>query len=307
MGHVRNLPISLPGLLSAYQGVDQRVGQTGDNLSAVRAVGVFLQDAGSTDTDIEIRSASGALLTQFSMSPGQKDSVLRPVFVQVPALEGIDFLITSAGIDAAYVSGYVELEDLLTGSQTTLLTTLALVGMYLTLAPGALDPGSETATKLAITISEVSERMETYMRRRIGRRMVSDSYDAMGNSDLLQLRTYPADGQDLDVTLNGDDITADCLVLEGPGHLLYQPGGVPQCWPAGRRHIAVASQAGYESVPEDIQNAATTQVAWQYKRSLDRLGERDTVLGEGTATYMVDAWAPEVLEVMDRRRAPLVS
>ena len=111
------------------------------------------------------------------------------------------------------------------------------------------------------------------------------------------------DDSTLSVTLNGTALTAaDFEADEDAGLLFYTPDGSdPVPWPNGRRHIEIGYSAGFAAIPADLQQAATVQAAWDFKRT-ERLGDRSAVIGDNTATYMVDAWAPEVKTVLDYYR-----
>lgn len=192
------------------------------------------------------------------------------------------------------------------------LTTRALVQSYIANSASALEAIIDTI------VAAVDARMLAYLgRTRIDSGTVTNEYhDGDGRSDQLLLREWPATAV---ASVHWWDGTTATLVpatdyaLESPaqdsaGVLLYTPdGGAPAPWPSGRRNIRVTSYtAGYTTVPKDLEYAATIQVAWDLKRSGHaggRLGERTQVVGDGNATYMVDSWAPEVLEVLDRYRA----
>jgi hypothetical protein len=169
---------------------------------------------------------------------------------------------------------------------------------------------------LTTLIAAVSARILTRLRRpALGLTAVkAETHDHGGVTDRLQLREYPvATTAPIDVRIDGVALARADFTLEDPAaaFLMYQPGGVhPQDWPRGRQHIAVDYTFGYADIPEDIREAATTQVVWQFNRTGhrgSRLGSRSTESGEGaTATYMVDPWAPEVTDALEPYRRRLI-
>jgi hypothetical protein len=190
-----------------------------------------------------------------------------------------------------------------------MLTSLPRVKAY-----ASIDDDSSDGI-LATLIAAVSARILTRLRRpALSLTAVKgEKHDHGGVTDRLQLREYPiASTRPIDVRIDGVAIARPDFALEDPiaGFLIYQPGGDPTEWPAGRQHIEIDYTFGYVDVPEDIREAATTQVVWQFKRTGHqggRLGSRNAESGEGaTATYMVDPWAPEVLSALEPFRRRLI-
>lgn len=169
---------------------------------------------------------------------------------------------------------------------------------------------------LATLISAVDQRIFTRLRRAslATTAITAEKHDHSGKSDRLQLREYPvASTPAVVVRIDGLALAAADFSIEdpAPGWLIHHPDGAdPTDWPPGRQHIEVDYTHGFATIPEDLAEAATTQVVWQFNRTGHRgarLGSRSTESGEGaTATWMVDAWAPEVLDQINRYRRPLV-
>ncbi len=191
-----------------------------------------------------------------------------------------------------------------------MLTSLPRVKSYAAISDDASD------AVLAILIAAVSARILTRLRRQaLGLTAVkAEKHDHGGVTDRLQLREYPVEtSRPIDVRIDGVALPRADFALEDPaaGFLIYHPGGLhPREWPEGRQHIAADYTYGYADVPEDIREAATTQVVWQFNRTGHRggrLGSRSAESGEGaTATYMVDPWAPEVLSALEPYRRRLI-
>ena len=190
------------------------------------------------------------------------------------------------------------------------LTTRALVQSYINNSDSGLN------TILDTLIAAVEARILAHLGRlRIETGTVTNEYhDGDGRSECLLLREWPAtaittvswwDGTTA-TALDATDYALDSSAQDSAGILIYTPGGyAPSPWRVGRRNIRITYTAGYTTVPDDLELAATIQVAWDLKRTGHagaRLGERTQVLVDGNATYMVDPWAPECLEVLDRYR-----
>ncbi len=181
-----------------------------------------------------------------------------------------------------------------------MLTSLERVKDYASLAHNDDD------SILSTLVDAVSKRIQSYLGRPIVQTAVTaEKHDHQGKSDRLQVREFPiVSSKGVAVRIDGVAVAAADFEIEDAeaGWLIRTPGGTPGSWPAGRQHIQVDYTHGFKPVPEDIIEAATTQVIWQFNRTAhrgSRLGERSTVSGEGaTSTYMVDAWAPEVLAAL---------
>jgi hypothetical protein len=179
-----------------------------------------------------------------------------------------------------------------------MLTSLPRVKEYAAISTEDSDRILETL------IGAVTRRIKTHLRRPIELvKTLSETHDHGGISDRLQLRQWPISSAGVAVRIDSTAVVAADFAIESTerGWLVYSPGGDPADWPGGRRHIQVDYTNGYAAadLPDDIVEAATTQVIWQFNRTGhrgSRLGSRSTELAEGaTATWMVDAWAPEVL------------
>lgn len=179
------------------------------------------------------------------------------------------------------------------------LTSLPRVKAY------AAITNADSDTTLTDLITAVSQRIETRLNRVLAETDVTaEKHDHLGKSDRLTLRGYPILlAKPPTVRIDGTAIPGDFAVESAMnGWLVYEPGGDVADWPAGRRHIEVDYSYGYapSDLPGDLIEAATTQVIWQFNRTGhrgSRLGSRNTVSAEGaTATWMVDPWAPEVLD-----------
>ena len=125
---------------------------------------------------------------------------------------------------------------------------------------------------LTTLIAAVSKRIRTRLRRQIHplAAITAEKHDHQGKSDRLQLREYPiASSPAVVVRIDGVAIAATEFAIEDAdaGWLIHTPGGTPGVWARGRQHIQVDYTHGFQDIPEDILEAATTQVIWQFNRT----------------------------------------
>lgn len=180
------------------------------------------------------------------------------------------------------------------------LTTLDKVKRYLRIAGNADD------VLLNELIAAVSVKMQRAMRRSIVESViVGERHSCDGQLLALQLEEYPVISGTVAVTMRGTAIDPTLLEIDTRvGQVFYRPGGIdadPSPWPRGMRHLSVSYSAGYAEVPADICAAATVQVAWEFKRTSaagGALGQRTTVIDDNTQTFLIDAWAPDVVPVL---------
>lgn len=294
---------TIAGLLSGFVGVDLFAGHFS---SAARLVGFqpAVTDApsgGSIAIDLRTATGGGGSGLSATIADGARFPA-SPVSGAIDIAAGTDLYlrITSQSGGALGLYGQFLVEP--DGGATAALTTLSQVKEYLIIS-GTGDDGLLTRI-----IAGVSLKMQTYMRRAIvAESIVGEKHSAEARTEAIVLESYPIDVNSLAVTLSTTLLDATEYDADSDtGLLYYTPGdGDPTSWPAGRRHISIDYDAGFATVPADIQNAATVQCAWEHKR-VKRLGERTSVIGENTATFLVDAWAPDVVPVLDTYRARVI-
>lgn len=296
MGDRVPIPV-FAGMLGGHVGNAHRIA-TLSTPARLDAMLIGVRDVGSTDVTAEIRRtdalAATTTIATATITAGQAEQQ-ETLATPVDLLSGeiLDVRITAGGTDAMTLSGWVEILYL----SGDWLTTLARVKRSLNL----VDTDSDEV--LTEVIASISARMRRYMGRQITTvTRTLERYSHGGKSYRLQLAEWPLISVDA-VQVDGEVVdAADRDVQEAVGHVLYGAAGSQSDWPRGTRHIEVTYTAGYAEVPDDIEQAATTQVAWDFAKRR-RPGERSSVVDEGNVqTYMVDAWAPEVLSVMDRYR-----
>lgn len=294
---------SISGLVSAFVGIDLPAGHFA---TASRLVGFqpFVTDPPSGgDLTVELRTAIGG--GGVGLSATILDGARAPAApvtgsLEIPADTTLYMRVTAATGSSLGLYGQF-LTDSEAGA-TAALTTLSRVKDYL----GITDTDSDTV--ISRLISSVSLKMQTFMRRAIVAESVTAEKKSTGrNQFALVLDKYPSDESSVAVTVSDTVLdSADFDVEPASSIVYYTPSaGAPAPWPMGMRHISVAYDAGFASVPADIQDAATVQCAWEFRR-INRLGNRTQVIDDNTATYLVDAWAPDVMPVLESHKSRMI-
>lgn len=184
------------------------------------------------------------------------------------------------------------------------LTTAATVEAYLGMT------ADEGGTRLDTIVSAVSEAMQRWMGRTIvAAAYTGEKHDGDGEHDYI-LPIHAPVNSITSISLDGTALTASDYELEsGVGRwpvIYYTPGGAttPSAWPAGRRNIVLAYNGGFSTVPKDLEQAAIEQAAYVWNRK-QRIGQRTKAVGgDVSETYLLDAFLPQVLAVMELYRVP---
>lgn len=292
------------GLLSPW------IGDAGDLVAAVSVGSATLKrlflhvpeapSSAAIVASIRTASSGGGSGIQATIPIGAKSGVGTGSVV-LSGSETLYLRVESAGAEAADLSGWFELETADGTVVISALTNTTRVKRYL----------SEAGTSLDVNLNElilsVSKAMQNWMQRLILERAISnEKHDGNGVHDVLNLRHYPVTAASVTVDVDGVALDAgDFEVEEEPGQVYYKPDGTFAPWPKGRRNLVFDYSSGYDSVPEDLEHAATLQVLYEFKKTAaggGRVGERQTTVGDGINVYMVDAWVPEVLAIMQHYR-----
>lgn len=294
--------VAIGGSLVPWVTVDLPVATLGGTLAALFVSVTDVSSSGSVV--VELRDGSTALAT--ATIPAATRSIQLSAIAAIAPGTALFVRVTSAGTGAGGLSGWFEVEAG-AGAVTAALTTLALVKEYQNLVGSAAD------ALLANLILRVSERIRVFCGRDfVPTARAAEFHDGQGDFDWLQLDLGPLIAGTLVGRLDAVALPAADLTVENLGgpasrpRIVYTPdAGDPSPWPRGRRNLDFDYSHGYASIPNDIVGAATEQVVWDYKRtgaSAGRLGERSNAVGGATSTFMVDPWAPGVLEVIRRYR-----
>lgn len=197
------------------------------------------------------------------------------------------------------------------------LTSLARIKQFLTISYTSEDQ------VLALLINRASKQIASYCGRRFVAEDLTEYYNGNGRN-VLVLTHYPIISLS-NLWVSGpnrvfDDTTlinaANVIVDKGGGRLtLYNATG-PLFGFSGNRYyvgaanIKVAYRAGFETIPYDIEDAATIMIATAYKRGFQdqRYGLQSETLAERTFTYSDAAIPKKAQAVLDtykqRGRAP---
>jgi hypothetical protein len=190
------------------------------------------------------------------------------------------------------------------------LAELSFVKSYLKIANDTDDQ------LLGLLIRSCSVQAESLMERKIKRNGYARKLDGTGTA-ILMLPEYPVqdvvhlsiEGFDVPLSENNepgyyfDDISVRMI---GGYFSAGQNTNFPYLFPKGQQNIDVHWEAGYDTVPEDIQLLVVQLVSDQY-RYRDRVGESSKNLGGMTTSYFAQAltkWQQSVVESY-RRVAPI--
>ena len=291
---------TISGLLSEFVNVDLFAGHFA---AASRLVGFqpAVTDApsgGSVSVDIRTATAGGGSGLSATIADGTRFPATPATgVIEVAAGTDLYLRITAATGAPLGLYGHFIVES--AAGAVSALTTLVIVKEYLGITDGDSD------TLLTRIIGSVSKKMQQAMRRSIVAQTVTAEKKSISGhrQDRLLLDVYPVTTGTTSVTLSDTALTSSDFAVDlDTGIVHYTPGGVFGYWPAGHRHVSVTYDGGYAAVPADIEGAATIQSAWEFKRQ-KRLGDRTSVIGDNTATFLVDAWAPDVVPVIESYRA----
>ena len=200
-------------------------------------------------------------------------------------------VITASG--AGFASGWVEIS---LSDSITDLTSLSKLEDFI----GDIPAANETFASRLIT--GVSRQIESYCKRKFGSHLVTSELHSHGGlTDSLVLRDYPVVSIS-EVKIGGTVQLAATYLLEADDGLLRRrDGDAAIAWPRGTSNIQVTYTAGFATIPADLEQAATIQVAYAYAQSKpgsNRLGLQSTDL-QTAESFIVDDWHPQVLPTLE--------
>jgi|ERR1044071_1695302 hypothetical protein len=156
-------------------------------------------------------------------------------------------------------------------------------------------------------INNVSSLASRYCARTFVSTAFTEYYDGDG-SDKLYLRNYPIVSianlyDDLLRTFGADsaiDITNDVLIHAGAG--IVQLWNNESAFAKGKANIKIVYNAGYASIPYDLQHATLLMVLFAYKRQYQdqRIGIQSETIGDRTTTFSNDDIPNEAQLILDR-------
>jgi hypothetical protein len=265
------IPIgTIPGITSQLDGVDVLIATLGVACTVTRVLlrQTDYDDSGATNTSVvgTIRNAASGGGEGISFTiPDQGQSVVATGTLVVDADESI-YLRVSAGNDTSMnLTGWVEVSG--AAGVTTALTSLVRVKQFLNIS------GSADDDRLNTLIAAVSAEIQGAIGRKIIQATVTNErVDSFGDHTIA-VREYPI----ISVSSLTENLTA--LVEDtgfemkaqdlDAGRIIRLSGGYPAAWARGQRVVTVTYSHGYATVPEDIKQAATELVAFDYNQEKD--------------------------------------
>nr|BDD47302.1 hypothetical protein 5 [bacterium] len=175
---------------------------------------------------------------------------------------------------------------------------------------------SDNDTLLENCIDRATGYFETYTRRKLKARDYSYDSDAAaydadnaimdGNDqDQMVIPQYPLNSLTT-LRINETEIEARSGVYS-LGYILDKAGGIIRLsgylFTKGLANIELAYNAGYSTVPDDLEQAAIEHAAWLFKQSTpgsSLLGISSKSLADGTVSYSAKEILPEVRMVLEQ-------
>lgn len=299
---------SVAGMLSGHVGRDLPIGVPTIDTTLEEVFVGQIDPSSIGDTVVELRDATSALATVTVPMGSISGTTVPGTPVAIPSGTDLYLRITQTASDSLGLWGWWGKLDAGSAQPPSGLdlTTLARVKRYLSIAGGESDE----------ILQEIITAVSVAMRHQVGQDpstavVTAEPHSQRRWSPELQLFRWPAQSVQ-EVRVDGAALDPGAYQIESElGRLIYgTTAGSYTSWPCGYRRVEVDYTVGFSVVPDDMQHAATIQTAWDYKRTGakgGRLGERSTIVGDATATYMVDAWAPEVERCLNRYRAAWVA
>jgi len=286
------IPIgTIPGITSQLDDVDILIATLGAACTVTRVLlrHTDYDDGGATDTSVvaSVRNATAGGGEGISVTiADQTQSKVATGSLVVDADESIYLRVSAGNSVSQNLTGWVEVSG--AAGVTTALTSLARVKQFL-----GID-GSTDDDRLNTLIAAVSAEIQGSIRRKIIQATATDEkIDSVGDFR-VSVREYPiisvssltengtALVEDTDFEMQEHDLAA--------GQIVRISDGDPIGWASGRRVITATYSHGYATVPEDVKQAATELVAFDYnaeKSTGGRFGLSRKVLDTGgSADYL---------------------
>lgn len=181
------------------------------------------------------------------------------------------------------------------------LTTLENVKAYLDEDTTAHD------TELTRLINVATYVIEGYCNRKLAARDYTDEeYDGNGLAE-FQLPHYPVNSI-TSITLDDTALTEGTdqdYVLYSDEGILYKVDGV---WTKGHKNIVVTYNAGYDSVPYDLEQACILLVKFYWRRGLSGISETYRTIENTPAPPPAMAWymPNSVKTILSRYKEPVI-
>lgn len=186
---------------------------------------------------------------------------------------------------------------------TYALTTVAVAKSHLGIMPADTSQ-DDTLTRM---INAASQKIEQYCDRKFKKRQYTDFYDGRGNDRLL-LRNWPCDKPTELWDDAGNEFTSSTNLIDAADYTVEQSsdGGVGVIlvngirFSRGNQNVKVVYQAGYASVPYDIEEACLFMVEYLYTMKQDRRVGVSSKGKNGESTQFRDDMPTFILDILDR-------
>ena len=174
------------------------------------------------------------------------------------------------------------------------LTTLANAKQWLGISS---DTDDDLLMRL---ITAVSAFIETYLSRHLGSQDYVESRDGTG-AHVMNFREYPATAVAW-VAVNGVSILPAPNTVT-PGYRFTRTQIILQGhrFTLGYANVSLIYTAGYETAPEDLEQACIELASWRYNER-QHIGQSGKSLEGANVTYSVQDLPPDVKTVLDRHR-----
>jgi hypothetical protein len=185
------------------------------------------------------------------------------------------------------------------------IVTVAEMWKYLEITDSSKD------VILDFIIDHVSKSIESYVHRKVKSQPITDErHSGNGLDNWLRLRYAPV----VSITSLYDDTSwvfgADSLLVENTDFVVDKEAGIiyhessagagTAFW-RGKQNIKVTYVAGWVTVPDDLVWACKMQVAEDFRKQqgkrLDRVSQSR---GDGSVSYQLTGWLPQVKELLDK-------
>jgi uncharacterized phiE125 gp8 family phage protein len=300
---------TIPTVTAALDGVDVLIATLGVACTVSRVLlrQTDYDDGGATDTSVTgtIRNAASGGGEGISFTiPDQGQSVVATGSLVVDADESIYLRVSAGNPTSMNLTGWIEVSD--AAGVTTALTSLARVKQFLNI------DGSSDDARLNTLIAAVSAEIQGSTGRKIIQATVTDErVDSIGEN-VIAIREYPIISVSA-LTEDGNALVEDAgfemkAQDKAAGRIARISGGKAANWARGIRVVTLTYSHGYATVPEDIKQAATELVAFDYnqeKSSGARHGLSSKVLPTGGASnYLTrsEVWAAQQHRLAAYRR-----
>lgn len=153
---------------------------------------------------------------------------------------------------------------------------------------------------LKLLIAQCSRFIEEHCRRRFKKAQYTEVYDGDGTPTLF-LDNYPV------ISVSG--LSIDSVAYDSSDYVVYSEGRIRlvdgSVFTRGDQNVQVTYEAGYESVPEDVEMCCVELVAAKFKQiDSDRIGISSQSFGDQSVSFLESELTDKIKNVLNRYRKP---